>query len=179
MGILSIGVFPGLVGNMTYDFALRFAEAAKDKGHEVNIWFSGNATGSVKANQKHLKDYSTGEQHIKRLLEKGVAIFLVIKHGLALEAVRFCLPQDDGKSQSMKGPDEATGNHGLPEEMGEALPHLPRRTLRESYGRDGFRIYPLFLDEVSDAPRQRPCLSRTRTRHHEQRPVPMLHRSSL
>ncbi len=74
MATLTIGCFPGLVGNMTYDFALKLAEAAVDKGHKVNIWLSGNATGSVKAKQKHLKDYSTGETHLKRLLEKGVEI---------------------------------------------------------------------------------------------------------
>ncbi len=74
MGKLAIGVFPGLVGNMSYDFALKFAEAAKDKGHDVSIWMSGNASASVKANQKHLLDYSTGEQHLQRLLEKGVEI---------------------------------------------------------------------------------------------------------
>ena len=74
MGKLAIGVFPGLVGNMSYDFALKFAEAAKDKGHDVSIWMSGNASASVKANQKHLKDYSTGEQHLKRLMEKGIEI---------------------------------------------------------------------------------------------------------
>jgi tRNA 2-thiouridine synthesizing protein D len=74
MAKLTIGCFPGLVGNMTYDFALKFGEAARDKGHDVDIWFSGNATGSVKANQKHLKDYSTGETHLKRLMEKGIRI---------------------------------------------------------------------------------------------------------
>jgi sulfur relay (sulfurtransferase) complex TusBCD TusD component (DsrE family) len=74
MATLSIGVFPGLVGNMSYDFALKLARAAVDKGHTVSIWFSGNATGSINANQKHLKDYSTGETHIKELLEKGVEI---------------------------------------------------------------------------------------------------------
>ena len=74
MGKLAIGCFPGLVGNMSYDFALKFAGAAADKGHKVSLWFSGNATGSVKANQKHLKDYSTGEPHIKALMEKGVEI---------------------------------------------------------------------------------------------------------
>ena len=72
MGKLTIGCFPGLVGNMTYDFALRFAEAAKDKGHDVDVWFSGNATVSVAAGQKHLKDYSTGETHLVRLMEKGI-----------------------------------------------------------------------------------------------------------
>ena len=74
MGKLAIGVFPGLVGNMVYDFGLKFAGAAKDKGHDVSLWLSGNATGSVKAKQKHLKDYSTGETYIKALLEKGVEI---------------------------------------------------------------------------------------------------------
>lgn len=72
MGKLTIGCFPSLVGNMTYDFTLKLAEAAVDKGHSVDVWFSGNATGSVKAGQKHLKDYSTAEPHITRLIEKGV-----------------------------------------------------------------------------------------------------------
>ena len=72
MGKLTIGCFPGLVGNMSYDFALKLAGAAKDKGHDVDVWFSGNATSSVAAGQKHLKDYSTGETYIKALLEKGV-----------------------------------------------------------------------------------------------------------
>ncbi len=74
MASLSIGCFPGLVGNMAYDFALKIADAAVSKGHTVSIWLSGNATGSVKGNQKHLKDYSTGETHLKALLEKGVEI---------------------------------------------------------------------------------------------------------
>lgn len=74
MGNLTIGCFPGLVGNMAYDFAIKLAFTAVDKGHKVNLWFSGNATGSIKANQKHLKDYSTGEKYLKELLEKGVEI---------------------------------------------------------------------------------------------------------
>lgn len=74
MGTLTIGCFPGLVGNMAYDFALKLADAAATKGHKVNIWFSGNATGSVKAHQKHLKDYSTGEKYLTALIEKGVEI---------------------------------------------------------------------------------------------------------
>lgn len=74
MGVLTIGSFPGLVGSGVYDFTIKLAEAAVGKGHKVNLWFSGNATGSVKANQKHLKDYSTGEKHIKALIEKGVEI---------------------------------------------------------------------------------------------------------
>lgn len=74
MGTLTMGCYPGLVGNMSYDFCLKLAGAAADKGHKVNIWYSGNATGSVKAHQKHLKDYSTAEVHLKALLAKGVEI---------------------------------------------------------------------------------------------------------
>ncbi|MBI4822962.1 MAG: DsrE family protein [Nitrospirae bacterium] len=74
MGTLTIGCFPGLVGSAVYDFALKLSDAAAGKGHKVNLWFSGNATGSAKANQKHLKDYSTGEKYVKALLEKGVEI---------------------------------------------------------------------------------------------------------
>jgi tRNA 2-thiouridine synthesizing protein D len=74
MGTLAIGCFPGLVGKMDYDFAVKLAGAAADKGHKVSLWFSGNASGSVIANQKHLKDYSTGEKYLKELLEKGVEI---------------------------------------------------------------------------------------------------------
>lgn len=74
MGTLTIGCFPGLVGNMTYDFTLKLADAAVGKGHKVYLWFSGNATGSIKAHQKHLKDYSTGEKYLTALLEKGVEI---------------------------------------------------------------------------------------------------------
>ena len=74
MGVLTIGCYPGLVGNMTYDFTLKLAAAAVEKGHKVNIWLSGNATGSVKAKQKHLKDYSTAQGPLQALLEKGVEI---------------------------------------------------------------------------------------------------------
>ncbi len=74
MGTLTIACFPGLVGSAVYDFSLKLAGAAAEKGHKVNIWFSGNATASVKANQKQLKDYPTGEKHLKALLEKGVEV---------------------------------------------------------------------------------------------------------
>ena len=74
MGVLTMGVFPGLVGSGCYDFALKLAGAAADKGHVVNIWFSGNATVSVKAHQKHLNDYSTGEKYLVELMEKGVEV---------------------------------------------------------------------------------------------------------
>jgi sulfur relay (sulfurtransferase) complex TusBCD TusD component (DsrE family) len=74
MGVLTIGCFPGLVGSGVYDFAIKLCDAAASKGHKVNLWFSGNAAGSVKAHQKHLKDYSTGEKHLVALMEKGVEI---------------------------------------------------------------------------------------------------------
>ena len=74
MGTLTIGCFPSIVGNMGYDFALKLADAAASKGHKVSIWFSGNATVSVKAHQKHLKDYSTAEKYLQALLAKGVEI---------------------------------------------------------------------------------------------------------
>jgi tRNA 2-thiouridine synthesizing protein D len=74
MGSLTIGVFSSLIGSMSLDFALKLSEAAVNKGHKVNIWLSGNATGIVKNNQKHLKDYSTGEKPLKALMEKGVEI---------------------------------------------------------------------------------------------------------
>lgn len=74
MGTLTIGVFSGVVGNMNYDFALELAAAAKEKGHNVNLWFSGNASGSPKKNQKHLKDYPHGEARMRALIEKGVEV---------------------------------------------------------------------------------------------------------
>ncbi len=74
MAILTIGLFPSLIGSMSLDFALKLSEAAVSKGHKVNLWFSGNATAVVNNNQKHLKDYSTGEKPLKALLEKGVEV---------------------------------------------------------------------------------------------------------
>ena len=72
MGVLTIGVFPGVVGSASYDFARRLAGAAADKGHKVYIWFSGNATVSAKAHQKVLYDYATAEKWLVELLGKGV-----------------------------------------------------------------------------------------------------------
>ena len=72
MAKLTIGLFPGVVGNMNYDFAMKLCDAARDKGHDVKLWFSGNASGSPKAGQKHLKDYPHAETRLKALLEKGV-----------------------------------------------------------------------------------------------------------
>lgn len=74
MGTLTIGVFSSLVGSMSYDFALKLAEAAAKKGHKVNMWFSGNAAGSPLKGQKHLKDYSHGETPLRKLLEMGVEV---------------------------------------------------------------------------------------------------------
>jgi tRNA 2-thiouridine synthesizing protein D len=74
MATLTIGCFASMVGSMNYDFALKLAEAAVNKGHKVNLWFSGNASGSPIKGQKHLKDYSHGEKPLKALMEKGVEI---------------------------------------------------------------------------------------------------------
>lgn len=74
MATLTIGVFPSLIGSMNLDFTLKLSEAAVSKGHKVNLWLSGNAVGIVKNNQKHLKDYSTGEKPLKALMEKGVEV---------------------------------------------------------------------------------------------------------
>jgi tRNA 2-thiouridine synthesizing protein D len=74
MAVLTIGVFSSLIGSMSLDFTLKLSEAAVNKGHKVNLWLSGNATGIIKSNQKHLKDYSTGEKPLKALMEKGVEV---------------------------------------------------------------------------------------------------------
>jgi len=74
MATLTIGIFSSLIGSMSMDFTLKLAETAVNKGHKVNLWLSGNATALSKANQKHLKDYSTGEKPLKALLEKGVEV---------------------------------------------------------------------------------------------------------
>lgn len=74
MGVLTIGIFSSLIGSMNLDFALKLADAAVQKGHKINLWLSGNATTLVKKDQKHLKDYSTGEKPLKALLEKGVEV---------------------------------------------------------------------------------------------------------
>ncbi|MDI6794263.1 MAG: hypothetical protein QME81_15605 [bacterium] len=57
MATLSIGLFSSLVGSMNSDFALKLAEAAVNKGHTVNLWFSGNATTLARKRQKSFKDY--------------------------------------------------------------------------------------------------------------------------
>lgn len=74
MGVLTIGIFSSLIGSMNLDFIFKLADAAVERGHKVNLWLSGNATGVVKKDQKHLKDYSTGEKPLRALLEKGVEV---------------------------------------------------------------------------------------------------------
>ncbi len=74
MGTLTIGCFSSFIGSMNLDFAFKLASAAADKGHKVNIWFSGNATTVTKKGQKHLKDYSHGETPLRELIEKGVEV---------------------------------------------------------------------------------------------------------
>jgi|GEM_PF-301560 len=71
---LSIGLFSSLVGSMNPDFAIKLTEAAVNKGHTVNLWFSGNATTLARKGQKPFKDYSYLLERIKALKEKGVKI---------------------------------------------------------------------------------------------------------
>ncbi|MEW5768486.1 MAG: DsrE family protein [bacterium] len=74
MATLSIGLFSSLVGSMNSDFALKLAEAAANKGHTVNLWFSGNATTLARKGQKSFKDYSYLIEKITALPEKGVSV---------------------------------------------------------------------------------------------------------
>jgi tRNA 2-thiouridine synthesizing protein D len=74
MAELSIGLFSSLIGSMNSDFAIKLAETAVNKGHQVNLWLSGNATTISKKNQKLFKDYSFLIEKIQELLKKGVSI---------------------------------------------------------------------------------------------------------
>ncbi|MEK9148535.1 MAG: DsrE family protein [Candidatus Desantisbacteria bacterium] len=74
MATLSIGLFSSLVGSMNADVAIKLAEAAANKGHTINLWFSGNATTLAKKGQKPFKDYSHLKDMLKALQEKGVLI---------------------------------------------------------------------------------------------------------
>ena len=74
MATLSIGLFSSLIGSMNSDFAVKLAESAVNKGHTVNLWFSGNAVTITKKGQKSFKDYSFLMERLKALQEKGVAI---------------------------------------------------------------------------------------------------------
>ncbi len=71
MGKLTIGCFSSLVGSLTLDFAVKLAEAAIKKGHEVDFWLSGNATMLAKKNQSKFRDYSHLAETIKELLGTG------------------------------------------------------------------------------------------------------------
>lgn len=74
MSKLSIGCFSSLVGSMSLDFAVKLAEAALNKGHEVDIWLSGNATMLSKKGQRKFQDYSALEGKIKDLITKGLKV---------------------------------------------------------------------------------------------------------
>jgi len=72
MAKLTIGCFSSLVGSMSLDFAVKFAEAAIEKGHEVDFWMSGNAVMLSKKGQKSFKDYSYLDKRIRAAMDKGM-----------------------------------------------------------------------------------------------------------
>ncbi|MBF0515699.1 MAG: DsrE family protein [Nitrospirae bacterium] len=74
MGKLTIGCFSSLVGSMTLDFAVKLAEAARKKGHDVDMWLSGNGTMLSKKGQRSFKDYSSLEKTITSLVEGGMNV---------------------------------------------------------------------------------------------------------
>jgi tRNA 2-thiouridine synthesizing protein D len=74
LGKLSIGCFSSLVGSMNLDFVIKLSEAAINKGHEVNIWLSGNATMLSKKGQRKFQDYSSLEAKTKDLISKGLKV---------------------------------------------------------------------------------------------------------
>ncbi len=74
MSKLTLGCFSSLVGSMSLDAAVKIAEAAVEKGHEVDFWVSGNATMISKTNQKDFQDYSTLDPKIRELMGKGVQV---------------------------------------------------------------------------------------------------------
>lgn len=74
MAKLTIGCFSSLVGSMSLDFALKLAEAAAKKGHEVDIWLSSNGTTLVKKGLKKFLDYPYHAERLKSLLDSGVVI---------------------------------------------------------------------------------------------------------
>jgi len=71
MGKLTIGCFSSLVGSMTLDFAVKLAEAAVKKGHEVDLWLSGNGTMLGKTRQSKYRDYSYLADTMKELINSG------------------------------------------------------------------------------------------------------------
>jgi tRNA 2-thiouridine synthesizing protein D len=74
MGKLAIGCFSSLVGSMSLDFAIKLSEAAINKGHQVDIWLSGNATMLSKKGQRKFQDYSALEAKTKDLITKGLNV---------------------------------------------------------------------------------------------------------
>jgi len=71
MAKLTIGCFSSLVGSMSLDFAVNIAEAAVAKGHEVDLWTSGNGIMLSKKGQKKFQDYSYLDKKVQDLLAKG------------------------------------------------------------------------------------------------------------
>ena len=71
MAKLTIGCFSSLVGSMSLDFAVKLAEAAVEKGHEVDFWMSGNAVMLSKKGQKKFQDYSYLDKKVQELIGKG------------------------------------------------------------------------------------------------------------
>ncbi len=71
MGKLTIGCFSSLVGSMTLDFAVKLSEAAVKKGHEVDLWLSGNGTMLGKKGQSKFRDYSYLAKSVEDLIQTG------------------------------------------------------------------------------------------------------------
>lgn len=71
MGKLTIGCFASLVGSVSLDFAVKLSEAAVKKGHNVDLWVSGNATMLSKKGQKAFKDYSHLAKTLTELFATG------------------------------------------------------------------------------------------------------------
>ncbi len=74
MGKLTIGCFSSLVGSMSLDFAVKLSEAALNKGHEVDMWLSGNGTMISKKGQRSFQDYSSLEKTLSELISKGMKL---------------------------------------------------------------------------------------------------------
>jgi len=56
---------------MTLDFAVKLSEAAVRKGHEVDLWLSGNGIMLGKTKQSKFRDYSYLAGPIEELLKTG------------------------------------------------------------------------------------------------------------
>jgi len=71
MGKITIGCFSSLVGSMSLDFAIKFSDAAVKKGHEVDLWLSGNGTMLGKKGQSKFRDYSYLMDTVMELIKSG------------------------------------------------------------------------------------------------------------